>query len=234
VGRLPLSVAVDPTGKFAYVPNEIGNNVSAYSIGANGALTQAPGSPFLAGNGPFSVAVDPTAKFAYVPNLFGNNVSAYSISANGALTPVPGSPFLTGIGPRSIAITPLVPFATSFAKLEIKEGHRRGFDLVEFFTLGKNSNGINPVTQNVTLEIGTFSVTIPAGSFKQIAFRIFVFQGVINGVNLNVQIVALGNNIFALAAESKDVNLTGLTNPVIAVLTIGNDTGKTTVIAQKK
>ena len=31
-------MAVDPTGKFAYVANEVSNNVSAYSIGANGAL----------------------------------------------------------------------------------------------------------------------------------------------------------------------------------------------------
>jgi hypothetical protein len=79
------------------------------------------------------------------------------------------------------------------------------------------------------LQIGTF----PPGSFKQIARRIFVFHGVINGVDLSVQIVALGNNIFALAAESKGVNLTGLTNPVTVVLTIGNDTVSTTVTAQK-
>jgi DNA-binding beta-propeller fold protein YncE len=53
-------VAVDPTGKFAYVANAFGNNVSAYSIGANGALTPVTGSPFAAGTAPFSVAVDPT------------------------------------------------------------------------------------------------------------------------------------------------------------------------------
>jgi hypothetical protein len=97
---------------------------------------------------------------------------------------------------------------------------------------GAISNGINPLTQNLALRIGTFSVTIPPGSFKQIALQIFVFQGVVNGVDLNVQIVALGNNIFALAAESKGLNLTGLTNPVTVVLTIGDDTGSTPVIAQ--
>jgi hypothetical protein len=51
-------------------------------------------------------------------------------------------------------------------------------------------------------------------------------------MDLSVQIVALGNNIFALAAESKGVNLTGLTNPVTVVLTIGDDTGSTAVTAQ--
>jgi hypothetical protein len=41
----------------------------------------------------------------------------------------------------------------------------------------------------------------------------FCFQGVINDVDLSVQMVALGNNIFALAAECKGINFTDLTNP---------------------
>ena len=80
-----------------------------------------------------------------------------------------------------------------FAKLEISEA---GFDLKEFFTLGKNSNGINPVTENVALQIGTFSVTIPAGPSKQNPNGRFAFEGTINGVSLQVQIVPLGNNMF--------------------------------------
>jgi hypothetical protein len=173
--------------------------------------------------------VDPTAKFAYVVNGdYGNAVSAYSIGANGALTPVPGSPFAGGSAPRSLAITPVVPFAASFAKLEIA---KKGFDLKESFTLGTNSNGINPIKQNVTLQIGTFSVTIPAGSFRQNPNRRFAFEGVINGVRLEVQIVPLGNNLFTFKAEGTGVDLTGLTNPVTVVLTIGNNSGTTTVTA---
>jgi hypothetical protein len=71
-------------------------------------------------------------------------------------------------------------------------------------------------------------------AFKQIALRIFVFQGVLNGVDLSVQMVRLGNNIFALAAEGKGANLTGLTNPVSVVLTIGTNSGSTAVTAQKE
>jgi len=123
----------------------------------------------------------------------------------------------------------LVPFSSSFAKLEIA---KHSFVLGELFTLGATSSGINPVTEKVTLQIGTFSVTIPPSSFKKIPIGIFVFQGVINGVDLNVQIVPLGNKIFAFSAESKGVNLTRLTNPVTVVLTIGVNTGSTTVTAQ--
>jgi hypothetical protein len=130
--------------------------------------------------------------------------------------------------PRSVAITPLVPFASSFAKLEIAKHH---FDLKESFALGANSNGINLLAENVTLQIGTFSVRIPPGSFKQIPDGRFAFEGVINGVSLEVQIVPLGNNIFTFKAEGKGVNLTGLTNSVTVVLTIGDDTGSTAVTA---
>jgi len=63
-GAGPLSVAVDPWGRFAYVANNGSNNVSAYSVGENGALTPVAGSPFPAGASPFSVAVDSWGRFA--------------------------------------------------------------------------------------------------------------------------------------------------------------------------
>src|SRR6266404_1499801 len=67
-GNVTDSVAVDPTGKFAYVTNQgfpptnIPGTISAYSIASNGALTPVPGSPFAAVQ-PGSVAVDPTGRF---------------------------------------------------------------------------------------------------------------------------------------------------------------------------
>jgi DNA-binding beta-propeller fold protein YncE len=225
-GGGPFSAAVDPTGRFVYVANSFGGGILAYTIASDGALSPFLGS--LVANEAGSVAVDPTGKFVYVA---GGNLSGYAIGFNGALTPLPGSPFAAqGGGP--IAITPLVPFATSFAKLEIKEKPSSHFDLNESFTLGRNSNGINPVTENVTLQIGTFSVTIPAGSFKQNPNRRFAFDGVINGVSLEAQIVPLGNNIFTFKAEGTGVDLTGLINPVTVVLTIGIDSGGTAVTAQ--
>ena len=49
-------------------------------------------------------------------------------------------------------------------------------------------------------------------------------------MNLQFQIVPLGNNIFTFKAEGTGVNLTGLTNPVTVVLTIGIDSGTTTTV----
>ena len=217
-------VAVDPKGKFAYVANFDDNTVSAYSIAADGTLTLVTGSPFAAGSAPASVAVDPTGKFAYVANTIDNTVSAYSIAADGALTLVTGSPFAAGSAPILLAITPLVPFFASFAKLEI-ESELSTFHLSDSFALGANSNGITPTTQKLTLQIGTFSVTIPSGSFTKTATGTFICKSTINGVSLNLKIVPLGANIFTFNVNGGGINLGGLTEPVTVVLTIGIDSG---------
>ena len=92
-------MAVDPSGKFAYVSNYGSDNVSAYTIDAsNGALKQVKGSPFGAAAGPCSVVADPAGKFIYVPNNGSGNVSAYQIKSDGMLTEIKGSPFGAGYG----------------------------------------------------------------------------------------------------------------------------------------
>jgi hypothetical protein len=174
------------------------------------------------------VAVDPTGKFAYVANEGSNTVSAYSIGAGGALTQLSGSPFATGGAPISLAITPLVPFFASFAKLEI-ESELSTFHLSDSFTLGANSNGITPTTQKLTLHIGTFSVTIPSGSFKKLLTGTFFCKTTINGVTLNLKIVPLGAKMFSFNVNGSGIDLGGLTEPVTVVLAIGTDSGTTKV-----
>ncbi|MDQ6701883.1 MAG: hypothetical protein M3Z96_01645 [Pseudomonadota bacterium] len=105
------------------------------------------------------------------------------------------------------------------------------FELLSSFTLGSASNGINPVTEVVTLQIGTFTTTIPPGSFKEIGQGIFVFHGGIGGVRLEALIAPTGSLRYALVATAQDANLTGTTNPVPVTLTIGDDCGTASVTA---
>ena len=56
-GLFPQSVAVDPTGRFAYAANGRSNNLSGYTINSTtGALTPIAGSPFAAELRPRSIA----------------------------------------------------------------------------------------------------------------------------------------------------------------------------------
>jgi len=108
-GILPSSVAVDPSGKFAYVANGDSDNVSMYTIDATSGLLTFQGE-IDAGWSPSSVAVDPSGKFAYVTNAKSNNVSMYTIDATtGALT-FTGTEN-AGRSPLSIAVDPSGKFA---------------------------------------------------------------------------------------------------------------------------
>lgn len=98
--RSPVSIAIDPNGKFVYVANNlVGSGASSISVDAidagTGALTPVPGSPFASDNNLASVAVDPSGRFVYG---IGSSITAFTVdAASGALTPVAGSPYQKGI-----------------------------------------------------------------------------------------------------------------------------------------
>jgi YVTN family beta-propeller protein len=107
---------------FVYVNNEPSgaNSVSAFSVGAGGALTAVTGSPFAtggSGDGGYyyasnGLAVTTVGNFLFAADGQSNDVAAFSINTStGALTPVPGSPFAFGtVGENpdgiSLAVTP--------------------------------------------------------------------------------------------------------------------------------
>ena len=75
------------------------------------------------------------------------------------------------------------------------------------------------------LTIGTYSVTIPPGSFVRHKPG-YAFEGVVEGVSLEV-LIKFGSKpgSYLFLAEGRGANLKGTTNPVTVTLNIGNDTG---------
>jgi 6-phosphogluconolactonase (cycloisomerase 2 family) len=70
-GSLPNALALSPSARFLYATNGDSNNITAYAIGSDGALSQIPGSPFSKGidsPGPESMAMlpnqGPTGRFS--------------------------------------------------------------------------------------------------------------------------------------------------------------------------
>src|SRR6202521_3507208 len=177
----PNSLALDPTGKFAYVANEgcpdaFASNVSMYTINpTNGTLTSA-GPPVTTGDfGADSVAVDPSAKVAYVANWGEGNtagsVSMYVINGTtGTLTitgttvaPCTAPPSPGSCAPWSLAVHPSGKFV-----YVANEG--------DFTPTSVSIYAIDPTTGVLTL-IGTvavdgraISVTVdPSGKFAYVA-----------------------------------------------------------------
>jgi YVTN family beta-propeller protein len=187
------------------------------------------------GNEPFGVAVTPDGH-AYVTNrdeaLPSGSVSVIATATNEVVVTIPvgDQPLAVGIAPPP----PGVPFLAFNGKLEIdldKKPNHEAFQLQSSFTLGSASNGINPVTEPVTLQIGTFAVTIPSGSFTGKGFGPFYFAGVINSVPLHAVIAPTGAKRYAFDAAAQNANLKGTKNPVTVMLTIGDDSGTTSVKA---
>ena len=96
--------------------------------------------------------------------------------------------------------------------------------------MSSTAPAINPVTQAVALQVGTFTTTIPSGSFKNIGGK-FPFVGVIGGVRLQVLIAPTGTLRYGFFAVAEGASLTGTTSQVPVTLTIGNDSGATTATA---
>jgi DNA-binding beta-propeller fold protein YncE len=93
-------MAVTPSGSFLLAAETGISSVRVFSIGSNGSLSEATGSPVKTGTGPFGVLVDSTGSYAYVTNRTSGTISAFLLSNTGALTPITGSPFATGSLPE--------------------------------------------------------------------------------------------------------------------------------------
>jgi len=123
-----------------------------------------------------------------------------------------------------------ISFSSFTAKVHIEDKYTH-FELKSKFTLGTGSSGFNPATDNISLQVGTFSTTIPAGSFKH-DDKNYEFKGAINGVHIEASIKSLGSNTFELKVEAEHANLTGTVNPVPVQITMGNNSGTDTVNAK--
>jgi 6-phosphogluconolactonase len=111
-GQGGFGVTPTPDRRHLYVSNYGSHSISAFDVGASGALSAVHGSPFAAPQ-PVLSAATPNGRYLYVANDVGNDgdpgsVSGYGIdSGTGKLTPVPGSPVrASDIGPFGVAVSP--------------------------------------------------------------------------------------------------------------------------------
>jgi predicted outer membrane repeat protein len=103
------------------------------------------------------------------------------------------------------------------------------FDLKSGIVL---AGAIDPLTQDVTLQVGSYSVTIPAGYFAEGGKKhAYVFEGTIGGVSLQVRILPLADGSYSLQAQGSGASLSGITNPVTVTLSVGTISGSNSVVA---
>jgi 6-phosphogluconolactonase len=164
------SVALDPSGKFAYAADggafpagTYGGSsaVSMYTVDStSGALTSI--GLVAAGNNPDSMAVDPAGKFAYATNFGSNDVSMYTIDATtGALASM--GTIAAGIGPMSVALGP----ASKFVYVANWTGYLTEGS-VSMYTIDATTGVLTP-TGTIATELSPTSIAIhPSGKFAYV------------------------------------------------------------------
>jgi 6-phosphogluconolactonase (cycloisomerase 2 family) len=105
----PTSVALDPTGRFAYVSNEGSNDISCFSISpTTGAPTPLPGSARVLTENPFGVAVDSSGRFLFVLGTSSHTaaITTYTINVTTGVPTPAGDSSSLGFGLYSITLDP--------------------------------------------------------------------------------------------------------------------------------
>ncbi len=118
---------------------------------------------------------------------------------------------------------PEVSFAALVARVEIPSRH--DFAASALFRLGEASDGIAPRVEPVTVRLGTFSLTVPAGSFVGGGRAPFRFVGVVDGVTLEASLRPLGGRTFRFHVEGHGADLADVVSPVAFGLVVGDDAG---------
>jgi 6-phosphogluconolactonase (cycloisomerase 2 family) len=105
-GSAIQAMVIHPSNKFLYAANSGEGDVSLFTIGVTGALTEVTPRT-MADTAPTLLAIDSAGKFLYVGNSGAHDISVFSIDASsGALTPVQGTPFQIGISPLNMQLSP--------------------------------------------------------------------------------------------------------------------------------
>ncbi len=235
-------VALSTDDSTLFSSNQGNNSVTAFAVGSDGSLS-APEATVGTGTGtlyPGGLAVSKDGGFLFAADT-NAAVSAFALGGTSPLSfdSVASTGQTSGL--HSLAAYPAKACASSTSttslnvtSLQIFGGPPPGFDLEATLSLD-SSLVVDPLTQAVTIQVGSFTINLPAGSFKTFQSGTNsgsdVFNGSIDGATLKIQITPLGQNQFQISDYAKQIDLEGLANPVTVMVSIGGNAASTSVDA---
>ena len=225
----PSSVAVEPSGKFAYVTSGGAGfpfNVEMYTInGTTGALTSI--GTIATGTDPAFVAVDPSGKFAYEANSGSNDVSMYTIEATTGVLASIGT-IAAGTDPVSVAVDP----AGKFAYVT-----NSGSNDVSMYTIDATTGALTSIG---TIAAGKAPVSVavdPAGKFAYVTnsgsndVSMYTINGTTGSLTLVGMITAgLSPTSIAIHQSGKFAYVTNSGSNDVSMYSIDAATGALTLI----
>jgi len=137
--------------------------------------------------------------------------------------PKPGAAYV-------FSVVPSVPFSR-FGGGVLIDPDAGVFYLNGGFKLGPGGS-INPPGERVNFRVGSYSVSLPPGSFVKYSSG-YVYQKTVNGIFLCIFIKFTSTpGTYQLLANRKGGTLTNTGSPVPVTLTIGDNTGSTQMNAK--
>jgi 6-phosphogluconolactonase (cycloisomerase 2 family) len=211
-GHGPSSVAVDPSGKFAYVANSGdfaggGTSLSMYTINATSGVLTTTGT--IDAGSPDSVAVDPSGKFAYVADSC-DGVFMYTINAATGVLTTTGT--IDAESPDSVAVDPSGKFAYVANSSNDVSMYSINATTGTLTSLGPIAAGTNP-SYVVVDPRGTFAYVANQGSNNVSIYGIDASTGVLTFIGtvdagLSPTCVAIGpSGKFAYVTNSGSDNV---------------------------
>jgi 6-phosphogluconolactonase (cycloisomerase 2 family) len=99
-----------PVQKTLFVSNNVSDNISVFTVNADGTLTEVTGSPFAAGEDTEALALTTDGKFLVATNAglpVVEKIWLFQVDPTGALVSVPRNPWFTGNAPLDLDASPL-------------------------------------------------------------------------------------------------------------------------------
>jgi hypothetical protein len=111
--------------------------------------------------------------------------------------------------------------------------HNSTLNITGQFALGTDGTAFDPASDIFSLQLGTYSVSIPAGSFATTATGSFSHSRTISGhiVSVNLKPSSTG---YAFSVEAKAVDVATIVNPATLQLVVGCNTGSAAVIVKPR
>ena len=107
----------------------------------------------------------------------------------------------------------------------------RAFEVNGTFKIASGGT-LSPEAQPVTVELGAFLATIPAGSLTQTGQGLYAFVGTIKGVALEANLAPTGDNGYFFSIKGANVTNLPSDNPLKVGFAIGNNGGSADVNAE--
>jgi hypothetical protein len=194
----PGNMTTDGLGKYLYFTDSndsthTGTQIAAYSIGASGALSAVPGSPFITSpTGPsyamWQVQGEPTGK--YLIGTSGNSAAPQFSQGDSGVDDKHLYVFAINQSTGAIAPATGSPFATTYSPFNIAVQQNSGGDLVDSFSYADVGNSFNAVESYVLNSSGGLTVANgspygnanvgSAGQFDQSGGLLFIYGGILN------------------------------------------------------